>query len=302
MIYRRTRNEAGRDQHRCCEPVHAEGFGASPVGAHDDRVSDRGECCKGQRPAECFGAGACHTASTTAPEVMSRTPLIEVSPRMLSGATPKSIVDCRGDTMNRAPGPMMATAAMIAMTSARRHDAPLVRRTRRDPARALLGLRRQTGPHRRGGAQRFRRHRSRARGRRCIAAATRMRAHLDFAAAHPPVYEAMFSLPSGLRFAAADTPEPLHRAFSAIRDAFPDADDVRAEVAWSARHGLVTSRPVDACPSVSRKPEPISPTACSLAAGRLTRPARSRGESVNHRAALPDLDHCRISARCGGLD
>lgn len=68
----------------------------------------------------------------------------------------------------------------------------------------------------------------------------RMRAYLDFAAAHPRVYEAMFSLPSGLAFATEDTPEPLQRAFSGIRDAFPDADGTRAEVAWSALHGLAT--------------------------------------------------------------
>jgi hypothetical protein len=68
----------------------------------------------------------------------------------------------------------------------------------------------------------------------------RMRAYLDFAAAHPRVYEAMFSLPSGLAFAADDTPGPLRRAFSGIRGAFPDADGTRAEVAWSALHGLAT--------------------------------------------------------------
>jgi AcrR family transcriptional regulator len=68
----------------------------------------------------------------------------------------------------------------------------------------------------------------------------RMRAYLDFAAAHPRVYEAMFSMPSGLPFAADDTPEPLHRAFAAVHSAFPDADGTRAEVAWSALHGLAT--------------------------------------------------------------
>jgi AcrR family transcriptional regulator len=68
----------------------------------------------------------------------------------------------------------------------------------------------------------------------------RMRAYLDFAAAHPRVYEAMFSMPSGLAFAAADTPEPLRLAFSAIHEAFPADDDTRAEVAWSALHGLAT--------------------------------------------------------------
>ena len=68
----------------------------------------------------------------------------------------------------------------------------------------------------------------------------RMRAYLDFAAAHPRLYEAMFSLPSGLAFAAGDIPEPLQRAFSAIQVAFPDADGTRAEVAWSTCHGLAT--------------------------------------------------------------
>jgi AcrR family transcriptional regulator len=68
----------------------------------------------------------------------------------------------------------------------------------------------------------------------------RMRAYLDFAAAHPRVYEAMFSLPSGLAFAAEDTPEPLQRAFAGLSDAFPDDDGTRAEVAWSALHGLAT--------------------------------------------------------------
>jgi AcrR family transcriptional regulator len=68
----------------------------------------------------------------------------------------------------------------------------------------------------------------------------RMRAYLDFADAHPRVYEAMFSLPSGLAFAADDTPAPLHLAFSAIYEAFPDDDGTRAEVAWSVLHGLAT--------------------------------------------------------------
>lgn len=68
----------------------------------------------------------------------------------------------------------------------------------------------------------------------------RMRAYLDFAADHPRVYEAMFSMPTGLAFAADETPEPLHGAFEAIRDAFPDADGTRAEVAWSVLHGLAS--------------------------------------------------------------
>lgn len=70
----------------------------------------------------------------------------------------------------------------------------------------------------------------------------RMRAYLDFAAAHPRVYEAMFSMPSGLTFAAEDSPEPLHQAFAAVHAAFPDGDGTRAEVAWSTLHGLATLR------------------------------------------------------------
>ena len=68
----------------------------------------------------------------------------------------------------------------------------------------------------------------------------RMRAYLDFAATHPRTYEAMFSLPSGLTFAADNTPEPLRRAFAGIYDAFPDTDGTRAEVAWAVLHGLAT--------------------------------------------------------------
>jgi AcrR family transcriptional regulator len=68
----------------------------------------------------------------------------------------------------------------------------------------------------------------------------RMRAYVDFAVRHPSRYEAMFSMPSGLPFGADTTPEPLQRAFRAIRDAFPDADETRAEVAWGALHGLAT--------------------------------------------------------------
>jgi AcrR family transcriptional regulator len=72
------------------------------------------------------------------------------------------------------------------------------------------------------------------------APSARMRGYLDFAAAHPRVYEAMFSLPSDLPFASDDTPEPLRRAFSCFQVAFPDADGTRAEVAWAALHGLAT--------------------------------------------------------------
>ena len=73
-----------------------------------------------------------------------------------------------------------------------------------------------------------------------LAPISRMRAYLGFAAAHPRVYEAMFSMPSGLPFAAESTPEPLRRAFAAVRAAFADSDGTLAEVAWSTLHGLAT--------------------------------------------------------------
>jgi AcrR family transcriptional regulator len=68
----------------------------------------------------------------------------------------------------------------------------------------------------------------------------RMRAYLDFAASQPHVYEAMFSMPSGLPFGSGSAPEPLRLAFAAIRVAFPSSDDTRAEVAWASLHGLAT--------------------------------------------------------------
>lgn len=68
----------------------------------------------------------------------------------------------------------------------------------------------------------------------------RMRAYLDFARSRPRIYEAMFSMPSALPFGAENAPEQLQRAFAAIRDAFPDAEGTRAEVAWATLHGLAT--------------------------------------------------------------
>ena len=68
----------------------------------------------------------------------------------------------------------------------------------------------------------------------------RMRAYLDFAVAQPRVYEAMFSMPSGLEFGSGTAPDALQRAFAGIRDAFPGPDVTAAEVAWASVHGLAT--------------------------------------------------------------
>ena len=68
----------------------------------------------------------------------------------------------------------------------------------------------------------------------------RMRAYRDFANSQPRVYEAMFSMPSGLKFGEENGPEPLQRAFAAIAAVFPGPDGTRAEVAWASMHGLAT--------------------------------------------------------------
>lgn len=68
----------------------------------------------------------------------------------------------------------------------------------------------------------------------------RMRAYLEFAMARPHLYEAMFSMPSDLRFGTESAPEPLRRAFAAIHETFPGPDHTRAEVAWATLHGLAT--------------------------------------------------------------
>jgi AcrR family transcriptional regulator len=91
--------------------------------------------------------------------------------------------------------------------------------------------------------------RSRAKAAKTPAAALAAvaRGYLDFAAANPAVYEAMFTLPTDLPFADPQSPQPLQEAFAAIRDALAaatgtgDEGDLatRTEVAWSALHGLV---------------------------------------------------------------
>jgi AcrR family transcriptional regulator len=65
-------------------------------------------------------------------------------------------------------------------------------------------------------------------------------AYLDFARAHPATYEAMFLMPTNLRFAAADVPAPMRVAFTALGRALGIADDIRTEIAWSLLHGLAS--------------------------------------------------------------
>lgn len=66
-------------------------------------------------------------------------------------------------------------------------------------------------------------------------------AYLDFALGHPALYEAMFVLPTDLRFAEAETREELRAAFEALVAVvapFCEDAEVAAETFWAALHGL----------------------------------------------------------------
>ncbi len=66
-------------------------------------------------------------------------------------------------------------------------------------------------------------------------------AYLAFAERHPALYEAMFTLPTALRFATADTQPDLRDAFAAlaavVSPSSPDVD-LATETLWAALHGL----------------------------------------------------------------
>jgi AcrR family transcriptional regulator len=68
------------------------------------------------------------------------------------------------------------------------------------------------------------------------------RAYLDFALEQPALYEAMFTLPTGLRFAEGDTKPELKGCFAALAAVVaPSGGDVEVatETFWAALHGLV---------------------------------------------------------------
>jgi len=71
------------------------------------------------------------------------------------------------------------------------------------------------------------------------------RAFSKFASDNPALYDAMFTRPTALHFAAEDTPLELKAAFNELRDVVADLDEVHdadtfTEVLWSALHGLVS--------------------------------------------------------------
>ncbi|MEV7600509.1 TetR/AcrR family transcriptional regulator [Kitasatospora sp. NPDC089797] len=72
------------------------------------------------------------------------------------------------------------------------------------------------------------------------------RAYLDFAAANPAVYDAMFQLDGGLAFAQESTPEQLKDAFAALLETLGEVagegvhPGVFTEVFWASLHGQAT--------------------------------------------------------------
>ena len=67
------------------------------------------------------------------------------------------------------------------------------------------------------------------------------RAYLEFTTERPALYQAMFVLPTDLKFASAETPPPLRAGFDEFVNCFPVEEDRRellAEVTWSALHGM----------------------------------------------------------------
>ncbi len=66
-------------------------------------------------------------------------------------------------------------------------------------------------------------------------------AYLEFAFEKPALYEAMFVLPSGLRFAKSDTPQVMRDTFGAIMTVvqpFCSDAEIATESFWAALHGL----------------------------------------------------------------
>ncbi|MGN6126899.1 MAG: TetR-like C-terminal domain-containing protein, partial [Humibacter sp.] len=63
-------------------------------------------------------------------------------------------------------------------------------------------------------------------------------AYLDFASAHPAVYEAMFRQPIDARFAEEGNEPELRAGFEALANAIGDEGGTRTEVFWGSLHGI----------------------------------------------------------------
>ena len=70
-------------------------------------------------------------------------------------------------------------------------------------------------------------------------------AYVAFALQHPALYDAMFTLSTGLPFGRPEAPRELHAGFAEFREAVTPLaggrdPDTLAEVAWSTLHGIAT--------------------------------------------------------------
>lgn len=99
-------------------------------------------------------------------------------------------------------------------------------------------------------------------------------AYLDFACSRPVVYEAMFVLPTKIKFASEETPPALRAAFDALVAALgPDRKEpvFLAEVLWSALHGM----------AVLMQSERIPATGAEVRLDILVQKFRSDSRAVN---------------------
>lgn len=72
-----------------------------------------------------------------------------------------------------------------------------------------------------------------------VAASAVAATYLAFAADQPALYAAMFTMPTSLRFAVANTPPEARAAFAALAAVVPQPDrDTATELFWATLHGL----------------------------------------------------------------
>jgi AcrR family transcriptional regulator len=67
------------------------------------------------------------------------------------------------------------------------------------------------------------------------------RAYLEFAVQRPALYQAMFVMPTDVKFASEETPAPLRASFDEFVSALPPDTEqpaLTAEITWSALHGM----------------------------------------------------------------
>jgi AcrR family transcriptional regulator len=99
-------------------------------------------------------------------------------------------------------------------------------------------------------------HQARSRARGARPALCRLcAAYLDFAAAAPALYEAMFILPVDLEFASENTPLALRAAFAeflAVLEPFAEPTELQAEILWSTLHGMAVLSRAGRIPAASR--------------------------------------------------